>query len=402
MKEEIHIFGAGITGLFLAYHHVKRGDLVTLYEENNTLGGVIGTKTVKEGLVEQAANGILLTNDIKFMLDDIGLTPLYPKKASKRRYFFINKKLSQFPISILDGTKLIYTIFLKKLKFHPNLNFEEWSNDTFGLSVTKNIIEPALGGIYGTRCKELHADTIFSKWDGSGTSTIFKEIIKNKKKSYGTVSFANGMGDLVSHLVSYLKPKIKIQTGISLSSISQMENLKGSVRICISLKNLVPILGNSLNPEETPNLLTISTITRFGETRLTQKPCFGVLFGKEEGVRALGVLCNSDIFDGRVKDNFHSETWIYPKLDGFSSEKEIEFILESDRAMITKKKEKAKAIYKTTWEGVFPAYDRNLFLCNQKFDQMETNWKKNGLDIQFFGNYRRGIGLRSIFETTMP
>lgn len=219
---------------------------------------------------------------------------------------------------------------------------------------------------------------------GVGRVPFSKKSLKIKK-SYGTVSFANGMGDLVSHLVSYLKPKIKIQTGVSLSSISQMENLKGSVRICISLKNLVPILGNSLNPEETPNLLTISTITRFGETRLTKKPCFGVLFGKEEGVRALGVLCNSDIFDGRVKDSSHSETWIYPKLDGFSSEKEIEFILESDRAMITKKKEKRqKAIYKTTWEGVFPAYDRNLFLCNQKFDQMETNWKKNRIGHSIF------------------
>ncbi|TGL72191.1 protoporphyrinogen/coproporphyrinogen oxidase [Leptospira jelokensis] len=402
MKEEIHIYGAGITGLFLAYHHVKRGDSVTLYEENKTLGGVIATKKVKEGLVEQAANGILLTKDIKTMLDDIGLKTLFPKKASKRRYFFINKNLSQFPISLFAGTKLLYSIFLKKLKFYPNLNFEDWGNITFGSSVTKNIIEPALGGIYGTRLNELQAETVFSKWDGSGTSTIFKEIKKNKMKTYGTVSFPNGMGDLVSHLIAYLSPKIKIQTGVSLSSISEIEKQKGSVRICISLKKLTPILGNLLNPEEKPNLLTISTVTRFGETRLTKKPCFGVLFGKGEGIKALGVLCNSDLFEGRVTGHLHSETWIYPKLDGITTDKEMESIVETDREVITKNREKAKAIYKTTWEGVFPAYDRNLFLCNQKLDEIEANWKKQGLDIQFFGNYRKGIGLRSIFETTMP
>lgn len=400
MKDEVHIFGGGITGLFLAYHHVKQGNLVTLYEESETLGGVIGTKKQKEGLVEQAANGILLTDDIKSMLDEIGLKPVFPKKASKRRYFWTNQKLSQFPISILSGTKLLHSIFLKKLKFDPNLNFEEWGNQMFGSPVTKNIIEPALGGIYGTRLNELHPETIFSKWNGDGNTTIFQEIKKHKKKTYGTVSFPNGMGDLVTHLVNYLSPKIKIQTGFTLSNLSQIQTLKGSIRICISLKKLIPVLGSLLKPEVIPNLLSISTITRFGETKLTKKPCFGVLFGKGEGIQALGVLCNSDIFDGRVKDGIHSETWIYPNLSEFDI-KQIESILESDRKKITKQAETAKAIYKTTWEGVFPAYDRKLFLFNQTLDQIESDWQKNGLDIKCFGNYRKGIGLRSLFESTM-
>ncbi|PJZ35793.1 protoporphyrinogen oxidase [Leptospira levettii] len=401
MKENVHILGGGITGLFMAYHQVKKGNSVTLYEEKDTLGGVIGTLNKPEGLVELAANGILLTNDIKSMLDDIGLSPVFPKKASKRRYFWINQKLSQFPISILAGTKLLYSIFLKKLKFDPNLNFENWGNQMFGSSVTKNIIEPALGGIYGTRLSELQPETIFSKWDGRGNSTIFKEIKKNKKKTYGTVSFPNGMGDLVTHLVSYLSPKITIKTGFSFSNLNEIQNLDGSVKICISLKNLLPILDSEIKFESKPNLLTISTLTRFGETKLTKKPCFGVLFGKNEGVNALGVLCNSDIFDGRVKNKLNSETWIYPNLNANIRNDSIESVLEKDRSFITKKTESKVAVYRKTWEGVFPAYDSHLFKFNQFLDQFELNWLSQGKNIKFYGNYRKGIGLRSIFESTM-
>ncbi|XDD47577.1 NAD(P)/FAD-dependent oxidoreductase [Leptospira sp. WS39.C2] len=401
MKESISIYGGGITGLFLAYHHVKNGDIVTLYEEKETLGGVIGTKKESEGLVELAANGILLTDDIKSMLDDIGLTPVFPNKASKRRYFWTNQKLSQFPISLFSGTKLLYSILLKKLKFEPNLNFEEWGNQMFGRSVTKNIIEPALGGIYGTRLNELYPDSIFSKWDGSGSSTIFKEIKKHKKKTYGTVSFPNGMGDLITHLRNYLAKKITIKTGISISQLSDIQKKNRSIRICISLKKLLPILKPILKSDNIPNLLTISTITRFGETKLTKKPCFGVLFGKNEGIQALGVLCNSDLFPGRVNGNLHSETWIYPASPSKESKKNLETILENDRSTITMKMETAKKIYITTWEGVFPAYDKHLFSFNQTLDQFEMEWEKKGMDIKFYGNYRKGIGLRSLFESTM-
>ncbi|MCW7504614.1 NAD(P)-binding protein [Leptospira paudalimensis] len=401
MKENVHILGGGITGLFMAYHQVKKGNSVTLYEEKDTLGGVIGTLNKPEGLVELAANGILLTDDIKSMLDDIGLSPVFPKKASKRRYFWNNQKLSQFPISILAGTKLLYSIFLKKLKFDPNLNFENWGNQMFGPSVTKNIIEPALGGIYGTRLSELQPETIFSKWDGRGNSTIFKEIKKNKKKTYGTVSFPNGMGDLVAHLVSYLATKITIKTGFSFSNLKEIQNLNGSVKICISLKKLLSILDSEIKFETKPNLLTISTITRFGETKLTKKPCFGILFGKNEGVQALGVLCNSDIFDGRVQNQLHSETWIYPDIKVKNGNDTIESILERDRYLISKKMDPPTAVYRRTWEGVFPAYDANLYKFNQVLDQLELNWSSQGKNIRFYGNYRKGIGLRSIFESTM-
>lgn len=229
----------------------------------------------------------------------------------------------------------------------------------------------------------------------------FKKSKKTKKKSYGTVSFPNGMGDLVRHLIDYLTPKIQIKTGVSISNIDEILKIQGTVCICTSLKNLLPLLVHSLPKNEVPNLLTISTITRFGETKLTKKPCFGVLFGKNEGIQALGVLCNSDIFEGRVANNLHSETWIYPKLAGGENKDQIKSILENDRATITGKREEAINFYLTTWDGVFPAYDKNLYLFNQRLDRLEAEWKSKGKDVKFYGNYRKGIGLRSIFESTM-
>ncbi|EMY68962.1 protoporphyrinogen/coproporphyrinogen oxidase [Leptospira vanthielii] len=400
MKEEVHIIGGGITGLFLAYHHTKRGDSVTLYEGSDRLGGLIGTKVVEEGLVELAANGVLLTDAMKSMLDDIGLTPLYPNKASRRRYFWIKRKLSRLPISIFTGLRLLYTVGFKKLKFYEEQNFETWAGQMFGISVTKNIMEPAIGGVYGTRLDSLQAESIFSKWDGSGKSTILKEVKKNKVKTYGTVSFPKGMEDLVSHLVTYLKPKIQIKTQFPLESLDDTLQWKGKIRLSLSLKNLIPLLGNRIERDEFPNLLSITTITRFGKNHLTKKPCFGILFGKNEGIHALGVLSNSDIFPGRTNDGLHSETWIYPSLAKTDETISWESILEKDRKLITKKTDTPKAVYVTSWTGAFPAYDRKLFLFNQKLDNLESKWMAEGIDIRFLGNYRKGIGLRSLFEST--
>ncbi|TGK84583.1 FAD-dependent oxidoreductase [Leptospira noumeaensis] len=400
MSEEIHIVGGGITGLFLAYHHAKRGDSVTLYEHAEKLGGVIGTKDTNEGLVEQAANGVLLTDEIKSMLEDIGLTPLFPNKAAKRRYFWANGKTSLLPISILTGVKLLFTILFKKIKFNESQNLEIWANQMFGTSVTKNIIEPAIGGVYGTRLEALQAESIFSKWDGSGTKTILEEMKKSGKKSYGTVSFPGGMGDLVSHLVTYLESKIQIKTNFRFESLDEILKLKGKIRFCISLKNLIPLLGNKIQTYEVPNLLSITTITRFGKDHLTKKPCFGILFTKNEGIRALGVLLNSDIFPGRVKEDLHSETWIYPESAKENNGETWESILEKDRKLVSKKSDLPETIYVTSWSGVFPAYDRKLFVFNQKLDVLESEWISRGIDIRFYGNYRKGIGLRSLFEST--
>lgn len=400
MKEQVHILGGGITGLFLAYHHTKRGDSVTLYESSGKLGGVIGTKSVEEGLVELAANGILLTDDIKSMLDEIGLSPLFPNKAAKRRYFWIDRKLSRLPISIFTGLKLLFTIGFKKIKFNEEQNLETWAGQMFGTSITKNIIEPAIGGVYGTRLDSLQAESIFSKWDGSGTNTILEEIRKNKKKSYGTVSFTQGMGDLVKHLIAYLEPKIQIKTNFNFVSLDEILSWRGKIRLCLSLKNLIPLLADRIEPKDSPNLLSITTMTRFGKSRLTKKPCFGILFGKNEGIRALGVLSNSDIFPARANDGLHSETWIYPNTAKQEKTTSWESILEEDRKQITGKNDSPQAVYVTSWEGVFPAYDRKLFLFNQLLDVLESKWLSEGINLRFFGNYRKGIGLRSLFEST--
>lgn len=400
MKEQVHIIGGGITGLFLAYHHTKQGDSVTLYESSGKLGGVIGTKSVEEGLVELAANGILLTDEIKSMLDEIGLPPLFPNQASKRRYFWIGRKLSRLPISIFTGLKLLFTIGFKKIKFDAEQNLETWAGQMFGTSVTKNIMEPAIGGVYGTRLNSLQAESIFSKWDGSGTNTILQEIRKNKKKSYGTVSFTQGMGDLVKHLVAYLEPKIQIKTNFNFVSLDEILPWKGKIRLCLSLKNLIPLLADRIEPKDSPNLLSITTMTRFGKSRLTKKPCFGILFGKNEGIRALGVLSNSDIFPGRANEGLHSETWIYPNTAKQEKTTSWESILEEDRKQITGKNDSPQAVYVTSWEAVFPAYDRKLFLFNKRLDVLESKWLSEGINLRFFGNYRKGIGLRSLFEST--
>ncbi len=158
----IHIIGGGITGSFSRItRELKKGNQVTLYEESNRLGGIISTKQVPEGLVETAANGFLLTTELKELCKEIGI-PLIPANShSKRRYFWREKKIKRNPLTVSESLRLLYGIFFKKKALEEKSNFWDWSNDIFGYSASKFLIEPALGGIYGSRLFQLDRELFF-------------------------------------------------------------------------------------------------------------------------------------------------------------------------------------------------------------------------------------------------
>lgn len=409
MSEKINIIGGGITGLLLAYSESKKGNIVTLYEKNQNFGGVLSTKITEEGLVETAANGILLTKELQELCDTIGIKPIKANPSASRRYFWKNKKLYRIPISFLDFLNLISKVLFLKIKLKSNETFWDWSQRTLGASVTRYIIEPAIGGIFGTRLKNLNVNVVFPHWDFSGNVTVFQNLKQRKKsKTLGTYSFEWGMGEFVIALKNYLESKIVFKTNYEFKSNENLFGLEGKIYFALPLHKVIDLFKAELKTSSEIRLLSLTSITRFSKEKLTKKSCFGILFPENEGITAYGVLSNSDLFPNRVNENYplshnlYSETWIYPNDLNPNNDKDKWIqILEKDRGYVNSKNTKAVSMYITTWKNVFPAYNSNLEKLNQELDILETNSQSTKNPLRFFGNYRRGIGIKSIFESTI-
>jgi oxygen-dependent protoporphyrinogen oxidase len=85
---------------------------------------------------------------------------------------------------------------------------------------------------------------------------------------------------------------------------------------------------------------------------------FGVLFPRACGVQALGVLYNTDIFDGRGAAR--SETWIVGDREaGITqwSDDRLRQALAGDRLKVTGRSDQPLAVHITRWPKAIPVYD---------------------------------------------
>ena len=138
------------------------------------------------------------------------------------------------------------------------------------------------------------------------------------------------------------------------------------------------------------------SITRFQNDALLKKPGFGVLFGPDAPVRVRGILFNDFIFQERVGQAIHSETWIYggafDKDFIHCDEKTMINQVETDRFFLTKHSHKALYYKIHSQKKALPAYNIHLWNFNKELDRkLPPNWRVEG-------NFRYGIGLGAMLE----
>jgi len=427
------IIGGGISGLVSAYSAIQSGSTVILYEKSNQLGGLIGTKYSENGLVEQAANGFLNSSSIEKLTKDLNLKLLKPESSSKKRRFFRNNKLHSLPISIFALLRGIFGFCF--INSEPNLdeNMQEWSQRIFGKDFTEFIIEPAIGGIYSTELELMYVPSVFSKFKFYNGKSLLRNLLfhfKNKKKEIkpnlrGLVSFQNGMQELIKALHTCIlnnsKSKIHLNSKISNLNHFLESNKNNEIRICTSLFETIELIKEwELAKEIFPkydirsfSYQSICTITQFGMNTIFPYKAFGILFPRNQNLFVKGVLANHCIFKGRVKNLPYSETWIYSgDWLNDATETSVKEIFENERNFLLSKLNKLRNndpnrkiflpdIHIKIWKNVFPIYNKNLYNFNNFLDEIEFICEQKGNPIRFYGNYRNGIGIRSLIENAM-
>ncbi|PNZ26143.1 protoporphyrinogen oxidase [Staphylococcus petrasii] len=183
MSKKVAIIGAGITGLASAYYfkHYKPEMDVTIFEATQRPGGKIQTYrkdgyTIELGPESYLGRKTIMTDIAK----DIGLENDLITNQTGQSYIFAKNKLYPIPGGSIMGiptdikpflkTRLISPIgklragldlFKSPIQMEDDISVGEFFRRRLGNEILENLIEPLMGGIYGTDIDHLSLMSTF-------------------------------------------------------------------------------------------------------------------------------------------------------------------------------------------------------------------------------------------------
>jgi oxygen-dependent protoporphyrinogen oxidase len=391
--KNVTIYGAGFSGLILAYFLKSEGYKITIHEKSNKVGGKIQTKKVEGGLVEKGANALYLNADGLELLKELKLEPL-PAAKKLKRLLMVNGKPKR-PLQMGLISKLGVNVYKKPPLITDGLTVAEFFRPLLGDEKVHRFISPVLSGVYAASSEQLHFRSIF---DQVGTKAQFesyfdfiKLMIRHQKalpklEVSGTVSFEGGMQTLINRLGEVLKHDIKLNS-------KEPFKLKHNTILCTEAMTASDLLA-SVKPEIAKELsriryteLSSATVFLKREIRPLMRS-FGVLIPQGTDFHSIGILNNKAIFPAN-NENMLSYTLIGRK------KLSNDDILNDLRQLFPEiGKEDIDHTENNYWEKALPLYDLQRYLAVKKLHQIAQ--KEQNLAI--FGNYVAGISLREMIS----
>ncbi len=409
--KEVHIFGAGFSGLSLAYYLNKLGLPVFVHEKESRVGGLLNSVPIKEsdpqfGFAETAANGFLDSLSLQEMFADLNIQLQLSSQTSRNRFIFTERP-ARWPLSFGSSVQFIFFVVLFLFKPQssrrpaPQESIQAWWNRHFPSAGLSRLVEPALRGIYAGDVQKLSASLILAPF-------FNRKKHRLKKKSYrsrGLVSGPRGMGPLMNEIAEKLRSRgVQIQTGSSWSPELQasIEAKGAAIVIATSASTAAEILAQIPQAYKITQILSqiemlpVVTVTAFPDPANQVIRGFGVLFSRLSPMKALGVLFNEFIFPrGFARP---AETWI---LGGASrpdiiqaSDREVLQIISQDRAQLMGTPGDIQDYRITRWPKAFPHYTVGL---EQQLNELKL-YESELRGIYLHGNYLGRLGLTRILE----
>lgn len=383
--KQVTVVGGGFSGLVTAYFLAKGGVPVRLLEKQQRLGGLIGTLHTANGPVELAASGIRSSARLEALCADLDLPLIETRKESAARYLYRDGP-RRWPLGVVDslelGGRLAGNLVAGRFRPRTDETIDRWASRVLGKSAARYIVGAALQGIYAGDPKQLSATLIFGKRE---------KPAKGKKK--GLVAPEVGMSQLIDALEQkLLSLGVAIEKGVPADA-----GLEGTVVICTAAQDAGDLIrtrsaavASQLDRIEMLPLIRVTAFYPAGENTIGG---FGVLFPRAQGVKALGVLFNTNIFVNRGEG--HSESWIYGGGEDRDvvdlDDNAIFALVARDRATLYGHSAEPTGIYPQRWPAALPHYD-------VKLETMLRSGIEPPPDTFLAGNYLRGIGLPLLLE----
>jgi oxygen-dependent protoporphyrinogen oxidase len=350
-EQPVAVYGAGISGLTVAYRLHRAGVPVVLLEPSARIGGSLWTEDRDGYRLEWGPNTFLSTSEALMALcDEIGLEPVPANPSAKKRYIYLNRHgLTPVPSDPVSFLKTPLFSLSGKLRlfsepFQPaKTNSEDESVADFarrrlGSEFLDRLLGPFLTGVYAGDPESLSASAVLKRvadWERQSGSLLKgalatmqekrrkrKGKTQSKKARYGLMSFDGGIETLTRHLAEQL-PGGSIRLNRTIERVERLG--ESGLRLCLAE-------GEALDCSELVLAVTgykaepiIATLDEASAAILREIPYvplavvhlgiqtarlprtldgFGFLVPRTEGVETLGSIWASSLFPGRAPDGY--------------------------------------------------------------------------------------------------
>ena len=386
---KVNVIGAGFSGLIISYYLNRAGFEVALHEKEKNVGGLLLSPQTPFGLVEHAANGMLVSQELINLCKDINTRIIYPNDRAKNKYLYVKNEKVRWPFGVVDSIFLVSQMIrfkLKKERYRPKPleTLRGWGERVFSKKLVDYLLEPAFLGVYANTANELSAQLV--------TGSFFKAKNKNTQKiKRQTVTFDGGMNGFCNALLSYL-----VSQGVNYSSASEVKKINEDELNIVSVglsaaQNLFKEINSEVYTQLSRlNLLSIAKIACFTEE--LDSDGFGCLFARGESVNSLGVLFDSNLFPENYK-KMKLQTWIM-RPEAHQQPEELKTVLQEDLHKFWGQKVNVKHMDVKVWPQTLPNYDIELEKFLTENNTMQPIYKNTYL----FANYCGDLGLSQIIS----
>ncbi len=425
----VAVLGAGITGLSIAYALKKSGADVTIYEKEDTPGGVIQSRLHDGWLVEQGPNTMLVRDRRLWnLLDDLELTGhiAEPGSEAKKRYIVRGGTPIPAPFSFVDflKTDLFSTRAKVRLLKEPFIHGPGQDDESISAFMRRRLgpeplqygVNPFVSGIYAGDPEQLSIKHTFGglyemeQEHGS----IAGGFLKRKKNEHAAkrvlISFDEGLQLLPQSMAGQLGDTLQRNTAVQ--SISAGEGgwkiglQNGRQKLHRAVVSTLPTfrLSQVWADEQSGQLMSrladieyapMSVLGLGFKRKQINHPLdgFGILVPEKEPFSLLGCLFSSSLFSGRAPENHVLLTCFMggarnPAGASRSTDELITELMPQLQQLLGAKDDPVFR-HHTYWKHAIPQYTVGYERYLQTMEEIE------GSNPGFYlaGNYRGGVSV---------
>ncbi len=417
----IAIIGAGISGLTLAYRLQQQGTPYILLESNAMPGGYMQTDHQKNSVLEKGANSILADQLVLDYIAELGLSDqvVIANAISKNRYVYKNGKyraLPSGPLSLLFGSFFsfsqrwnIFKEYFNKQPYRTDITLYDLITERFGQEVADYALDPFVSGVYAGNSKELLADLCFPVL-GKNIMTygsILKGFIKNPPKRRVSLTFQQGIGELIEVLSSKIihkrydctvnkieavdtKWKLLLNGGQETITCDRVVFALPAYQAATIIRSYSEEWAERFAAIEYPMVRNMHLIYKREQLGF-QPEGFGALHPSVEPLFTAGVIWNSSTFDNRTpKDEVLLTCMVTekrtPMLTAMSDQQAEEAILEEIERLY---QVIGKPVFAQTglWKKGIPQYTDKMTTILHHSEQLEK------MNVYICSNWPYGISI---------
>ncbi|MBE37024.1 MAG: protoporphyrinogen oxidase [Opitutaceae bacterium] len=437
--KSIAVLGAGITGLTAAHRLDKQGHRVRVFEQQNRIGGAVGTDIIDGWLCERGPNS-MLANDpaIMALIDELGLSEEYVKANSTARKRYLVKwgmpmatpsspvSLITTPLFSFGAKRRLITELFQRPRQHPDdVSLGQFVEDHFGREIVDYALNPLIGGVYAGDPSQLSAQHAFpTLWEAEKShGSIIRAMIakmskrgkskKPKTPRVGIISFKHGLQTLTNALAARL-PSDALSLNTEVTQItrdgswhvtwkhdgSEHTETFDMVVSALPASGLANLQVGSSNDHPLEVLQEVlhppvdSLVLGYRCKQIAHAlDGFGMLVPEIEKRSVLGVLFSSSLFAGRAPDGHASLTVMVggtrqPELTGLDTDELLRRIQPDLSAMLGVEGEPVFRRHQS-WPRAIPQYN----LGHGRFLDAIAACEEQNQGLFIGGQVRDGIAL---------